>query len=76
MTYTLTLTPTGTVDREVTRHPNFVEARRALVAHADHRGLRINTSSEGPAMSGSLTCTVFGGTVHQATHVWTIREEN
>lgn len=72
MTYTLTLVPTGTVDRTVTKHPNLVEARRALVTEAADQ--RINT--HGDNMSGTLTYADAPGLVHQATTSWIIREES
>jgi hypothetical protein len=65
---TLTITPTGTVNSAVSEHANLVEARRALVAYADSRGARINTST---SSSGTLSYAPYGNT-HQATHTWWI----
>lgn len=65
--FTLTLTPTGTVDSTVTEHPTKADAGQALAAFA--RGA-YEIHGDG---FGSGTLTTKCGRVNQAAYSYTIR---
>ena len=62
--FTLTITPTGTVDRKVTEHGTEAEARTALEAFARGYGITEHT----------LVTYTSRGTA-QASYTYSIREE-
>jgi hypothetical protein len=64
--FTLSITPTGTVDTVRSQHDTLRDARHALVQFA--RGYDLQTSN---AHSGTLT--VRTGRVNQAAYAWNIR---